>query len=200
MTTLKQIGDQIRKDLATATASGYLPGRAGDGYGQTRYDVRVSNAKTGPKVNITINGYEWLILTYAQHWGALAAKGASSDIPQALSDVADDVYSQWRDTEGKALIAKVDEVAARQRWIAPDGTGLVGDTKFGVCIVAVTPTRLSREGTGYDDRHYDPRLYCAGCRVEILRGEFKAQAVGRTPGQIDTLCEPCNKTFLDTGK
>jgi hypothetical protein len=181
--TLKAVGDDIRARLRKAQASGYLPGRQpGDHYGHVRYDVRVSSSrKTGPAVNITINGYEWLI------------PGLGKE---------DDASKRWRATAGAELLGKVDEVAARERFTPEDGSAKLGGvTKFGVCIVSVTATTTSREGSHISDSdHYDPRLYCDGCRVEILRGEPQAQAAGRTPGKIDTLCGHCNAEFLRTGR
>jgi hypothetical protein len=122
--TLKKVGDDIRTRLKNAELNGQIPSREqGDGYGWIRYDVRVSSAKAGPKVNITINGYEWLIPDRAEA-GALA---------------------RWRDTDGAALIAAVDKVAARERFSAVDSSvTLGGETKFGICIVSVSEARVSR--------------------------------------------------------
>ena len=50
-------------------------------------------------------------------------------------------------------------------------------------IISATPTGISREGSRISESdHYDPRLYCTDCRVEILRGEPKHDIIGRTPG------------------
>jgi hypothetical protein len=108
MPTLKQVGDIMRGKLKDAQASGALP--------RLRYNVRVSNSrKTGPAVNITIEGHEHLVLAYARRWGPLGSK--DDEAPVTLADVPVDVMREWRDTDGKALIAKVDMCARRNDWI-----------------------------------------------------------------------------------
>lgn len=142
MATLKQVGDGIRKRLEAAQGNGVLSGsEPGDGYGHVRYDVRVSNGKkSGPAVNVTINGYEWLILAYARRWGGLAAKGDGTESPESLEDVAEDVFGQWRDSEGKELAVKVDAIVGRDKY----EPRLAGETKFGICIVSARPTGVTR--------------------------------------------------------
>jgi hypothetical protein len=130
MATLKQVGDGIRKRIKQAENTGVLPSREpGDGnYGWVRYDVRVSNSKkSGPAVNVTINGYEWLILAHAQFCGGQV---------ETLEDVAGEFFAEWRDSEGIGLIAKVDAIVGRDKY----EPRLAGETKLGICIVSARPT------------------------------------------------------------
>lgn len=109
--TLKKVGDRIRADIAAAEKAGTLPSKAPN-YGYVRYAVRVSQSKkTGPAVNVTITGHEWLVTN-------------------------PDEYSRWHATEGAELIAKVDAIVGRDRWDPPVG----GVTKFGIFIVSSTMT------------------------------------------------------------
>ena len=85
--------------------------------------MRVSNAKAGPKVNITIGWFEWLI----------------------PGDPDSAALKRWGDTEGAKLIAAVDEVAARERFASADGSvKLGGETKFGPYI-KITATTVRHE-------------------------------------------------------
>ena len=94
--------------------------------------------------------------------------------------------------EETEIIAEVDKV--RSIMFSPP---LPGETKWAPIIISVRAGNTSREGSDISDTdHYDPRLYCAECKVEILRGEDKAEVAGPTPGRIDVLCGPCNHRLL----
>lgn len=140
MATLKQVGDGIRKALKLAEDHGTIPGRDPQpgSYGQVRYEVRVSNGrKSGPAVNIKITGYEWLILAHARFCGEPLGIH-----PETMADVAPEFIGEWREAEGDTLIAKVDEIAGRDKYGAPIG----GETKFGICIISATPGTVTRVG------------------------------------------------------
>ncbi len=120
MATLKQVGDAVRKRLAAARSAGTLP--------DARYNVRVSNSrKNGAAVNITIEGHERLILAYARFCGGQV---------ESLADVADEFFSEWREAEGEALIAKVDAIAGRDKY----EPALGGVTKFGTLLISARVT------------------------------------------------------------
>jgi hypothetical protein len=90
--------------------------------------------------------------------------------------------------ERDAIVAEVDKI--RTAYQPPLG----GTTKWGAIIISARATTSHREGTGISGAdHYNPPLYCANCRTEILRGEPKHQVIGRTSGQADTLCGTCNQ-------
>jgi hypothetical protein len=110
MSTLKQVGDSIRGNLGVAQAVGALP--------RVRYNVRVSNTrKTGPAVNITIEGHERLI----------------GDVENKATRDA------WFASEGQQLKAAVDMCARRNDWDPPLG----GVTKFGMLVISARVTGVS---------------------------------------------------------
>jgi hypothetical protein len=109
--TLKKVGDRIRADLAAAQKDGRLPCDS-PRFGYVRYDVRASQSKkTGPSVNVTITGYEWLV-------------GGEAN------------YRTWMASEGAELLEKVDAIVGRNRWDPAPG----GVTKFGVFIITTSAT------------------------------------------------------------
>jgi hypothetical protein len=167
--TLKKIGDDVRARLRKAQASGYLPFRepGTDTYGRVSYDVRISNSKSGPKVNVTINGYEWLI-------------------PDLKADGA---FRRWAADDGAQLIAKVDEVAARERFSSEDGSvKLGGETKLGTCIVSVRMTGVTHVSHDGTETRY---VLCDRCRAEIpAHGGVRHSLAG--PDGIEELCESCH--------
>jgi len=119
--TLKKVGDDIRKRILAAQKAEKLGGMEAD----TRYEiprveyaVRVSNSKTkGPSVNITINRYDWMI-------------------PDLATD--DGAVKRWADTDGAALIAEVDRIAARDTYkYGPSGASVLGGvTELGLIVRA----------------------------------------------------------------
>jgi len=125
-----KVGGAVRKRLAAAQSAGTLP--------DARYGVRVSNSKkNGPAVNITIEGHERLILAYARFCGGQV---------ESLADVADEFFSEWREAEGEALIAKVDEIAGRDKY----EPALGGVTRFGTLLISARVTgwtHITSEGT-----------------------------------------------------
>jgi hypothetical protein len=166
---LKQVGDDIRQRLSRAKATGYLPSRnPDDHYGSVRYDVRVSNGKkSGPKVNIEINGYDWLI-----------------------PDKTDaDSRRRWNETEGKALLAKVDEVAARQRFTSADGAPAIGgETKFGVLLISARVTGYTHIAADGTEASY---VYCDRCRAAIPKHGVQRYSLASAAG-IEELCKSCH--------
>jgi hypothetical protein len=105
--TVKQLGDQIRRDLAAAQEAGTLPRDVGE-FGQVEYSVRASQPKAGPKVTVTVTGVEPLLPNYPHP--------------------SDDDVKTWLATDGAALLAKVERI---RRYYNPDPPTYSGETKFG---------------------------------------------------------------------
>jgi len=122
-------------------------------------------------VNITINGYEWLI----------------PDLHDAES------RRKWRDADGAALIGKVNEIAHRSRWQSEDGrTFLGGETKFGDCLISARVTGYTHLAADGTETEYVP---CDGCGADIpAHGGVRHQLLG--PGGIEELCENCHEAEI----
>lgn len=168
MATAKQVAADIRKTLDLLAKSGHIRFTNGTEIKvPTGLGFSVRATKSG--VNITIEDSGW-------------ADRVTGGDREKISE-----HKQ----QAKDIQAEVDKIRGMY---TPE---LPGETKWGLIVISARPTTISREGSGMSDAdHYDPRLYCNGCRVEILRREPKYEIAGRTPGRIDTLCEHCNEAEM----
>jgi hypothetical protein len=168
MATAKQAAADIRKTLGMLANSGHIRFSSGTEI-KVPAGLGFSVRATRTGVNITIEDRGWV---------DNVTGGDREEI---------DGHGQ----EQKEIKAEVDKIRGMYK---PE---LPGETKWGTIIISARATTTSREGSRISDSdHYDPRLYCDRCRVEILRGEDRHEIAGRTSGRIDTLCGTCHAKWM----